>query len=403
MKQRLPSHEFSMPVPELRAGYRSATYFNRARQIVDIYCDETQVTMQFFQKRHSVLCGVDEMIAILRLCSGHWKNPERDQQRFRRYMEVRNEARRFRIVDPHTAVQTLATQAEMAAELDDAWVNRWDDLEVKALYDGDSIEPREPVVQIKGPYEFFGHLESVLLGVVARGTRVATNARRLAEAVNDKPLLFFADRFDHYATQGSDGYAAYIGGAKGFASDAMVAWWGEESIGTMPHALIACFNGDVVAASRAFAQEFPEVNLISLVDFNNSCATEALACALEFGHDLWGVRLDTSETMVDASITSDQMGEEKPTGVNPLLVQNVRSTLDDFGFHHVKILVSGGFNEEKIRYFERRGVPVDGYAVGEAFLDGKVPFTADVVKPVAKAGRCERPDDRLDLISREER
>src|SRR5207245_10651264 len=121
--------------------------------------------------------------------------------------------------------------------------------------------------------------------------------------------------------------------------------------------------------------------------------------ARALGRRLWGVRIDTSETLVDKSVVP-QMGTFKPTGVTPQLVWNVRRALDKEGFQHVKIVVSGGFTVEKIRSFEEEGVPVDMYGVGSSLFQGRFDFTADVVrvegKAVAKVGRSYRPNPRLE-------
>jgi nicotinate phosphoribosyltransferase len=214
-------------------------------------------------------------------------------------------------------------------------------------------------------------------------------------------VLFFADRFDHWATQGGDGYAAFVGGAQGVATDAQAAWWGERGLGTIPHALIATFGGDTVAAVAAFARQFPGVPLIALVDFDNDSVATSLACARAFGERLWGVRLDTSGTMVDRALWSE-MGAFAPTGVNRRLVEKVRQALDAEGFDHVRVIVSGGFTAERIAAFEATGVPVDSYAVGSALLKGSADYTADVVlregRPCAKVGRVYRPSDRLEPV-----
>ncbi|MCI0596595.1 MAG: quinolinate phosphoribosyl transferase, partial [candidate division Zixibacteria bacterium] len=89
-------------------------------------------------------------------------------------------------------------------------------------------------------------------------------------------------------------------------------------------------------------------------------------------------------------------------GVNPSLVLKVREALDKEGFQHVKIVVSGGFNPDKIKWFEEAKVPVDSYAVGSWILSGNFDFTADVVmvegKPAAKVGREYRPNTRLKKV-----
>jgi nicotinate phosphoribosyltransferase len=143
------------------------------------------------------------------------------------------------------------------------------------------------------------------------------------------------------------------------------------------------------------------VKLISLVDFENDCVGTSLKVARALGDRLYGVRLDTSETLVDRSLWN-QMGYFKPTGVNPQLVWNVRRALDAEGFSKVRIVVSGGFTVDKIREFEQQGVPVDGYGVGSSLFQGRFDFTADAVlregKPCAKAGREYRPNSRLERV-----
>jgi len=124
--------------------------------------------------------------------------------------------------------------------------------------------------------------------------------------------------------------------------------------------------------------------------------------ARALGERLYGVRLDTSETLVDKSIVPE-MGTFRPTGVNPQLVWKVRRALDDEGFSRVKIVVSGGFTVEKIRAFEEEGVPVDMYGVGSSLFQGRYDFTADIVqvegKPCAKVGRGYRPNPRLERVT----
>ena len=349
---RVPPERFTLPVDRLRSGYYSDKYFVRTREVLQGTGRDPVVTMQLFQKQQAWLGGVDEAIAILKLC------------------------------------------------LTDG--SAWNDLEVYALRDGDRVEPRESVMFITGRYTAFAHLETLYLGVLARRTRVATNTRLVVEAAWPKPVMFFPARFDHWLVQTGDGYAAHIAGAIGVSTDAQASWWGSSGIGTVPHALIAAFGGDTVAASVAFAEQMPaDVQVIALVDFDNDCVGTSLAVARALGPRLHGVRLDTSEAMVDRSIVP-LMGDFDPRGVNPRLVKNVREALDGAGFDHVGISVSGGFDPEKIRRFEREGVPVDAYGVGSSLFAGRFDFTADIVmvdgQPVAKAGRRYRPNPRLERV-----
>jgi nicotinate phosphoribosyltransferase len=348
-RPRLDPEIFNLPVAKMRAGYYSDKYFVRAREILLADRYRPRVTMQVFGKTQAFLGGVDEAIAILKLCAIEW--PE---------------------------------------------------LEVHALYEGDEIEPWETVLLIEGPYDAFAHLETLYLGVLSRRTRVGTNTRRVVEAAAPKEVMFFPARHDHWLVQTGDGYAAHVAGAIGVSTDAQASWWGSQGVGTVPHALVAAYGGDTVLATRKFAERIgPEVRLISLVDFENDCVRTAVEVARALGDRLYGVRLDTSEMLVDRSLW-DQMGTFKPTGVNPHLVWNVRRGLDQAGFSGVRIVVSGGFTVEKIRDFERERVPVDGYGVGSSLFQGRFDFTADVVlvdgKPCAKVGREYRPNPRLEKV-----
>src|SRR5690625_5961099 len=92
------------------------------------------------------------------------------------------------------------------------------------------------------------------------------------------------------------------------------------------------------------------------------------------------------------------MGTFDPRGVNPELIFALRDALDSEGFEHVKIVVSGGFNQEKITLFEKRKVPVDMYGIGSDLLNIDRGFTGDNVllngEPSAKQGRVYKPNDR---------
>jgi nicotinate phosphoribosyltransferase len=350
-RKRLDPAIFNLPVERMKQGYYSDKYFVRAREVLQADRHHARVLMQVFGKAHAYLGGIDEAIAILKLCSTDW-----------------------------------------AA------------LEVHALYDGDQIEPWETVMTISGPYDAFAHLETLYLGVLARRTRVGTNTRLVVDAARPKEVMFFPARHDHWLVQTGDGYAAHIAGAIGVSTDAQASWWGSEGVGTVPHAIIAAYDGDTVLATKKFAQYMPaHVRLITLVDFDNDCVGTSLAVARALGDRLYGVRLDTSETLVDKSVIP-QMGRFRPTGVNPQLVWNVRNALDADGFRAVRIVVSGGFDVEKIRQFEEAGVPVDAYGVGSSLFggQGRFDFTADVVmvngQPRAKVGREYRPNPRLERV-----
>jgi nicotinate phosphoribosyltransferase len=279
---------------------------------------------------------------------------------------------------------------------------------VHALYDGDTIEPHETVMTIEGDYTAFAHLETVYLGTLARRTLITTNTVNVLRAANGKPVIFMPARHDHHRVQTGDGYAAYVAGQIvgapiGVTTEEQASWWGGSGIGTVPHALIAAYGGDTVVAATRFAEwASDDMNVTVLVDFENDSVRTALEVAHALGPRLWGVRLDTSESLVDRSLW-EEMGDFRPTGVNPRLVGNVREALDRAGFSAVRIVVSGGFTVEKIREFEENDVPVDAYGVGSSLIRGSNDFTADIVmtdgEPSAKVGRRYRPSPRLELVT----
>jgi nicotinate phosphoribosyltransferase len=354
-EQRLPAEIFDLPVEKMREGYYTDAYFNHARETLMADARRPRVVMQVFQRKESVLGGIDEAIAILKLCS-----------------------------------------------------HDWEALTVHALYEGDRITPWETVMTIEGDYTLFAHLETPYLGVMARRTLIATNVTRVLEAADGKPVIFMAARHDHHLVQTGDGWAAFKAGAMinapvGVTSDAQSSWWGGRGVGTVPHSLIASYGGNTVLAATKFAEWAPaDLNVVVLVDFENDSVRTSLEVARALGPRLWGVRLDTSGQLVDKSLWNE-MGDFDPRGVNERLVQNVRDALDRDGFEHVRIVASGGFTVDRIRAFESTGVPVDAYGIGSSLIRGENDFTGDIVmtdgRPSAKIGRWFRPNPRLELVN----
>jgi len=353
-RTRLAPELFDLPVEKMRAGWYTDAYFNHARATLLQDGRRPHVVMQVFQKNESWLGGMDEAIAILKLCA-----------------------------------------------------HDHDGLEIRALYDGDRIEPWETVLTIEGDYTAFAHLETACLGTLARRTLITTNVVHVLDAANGKPIIFMPARHDHHRVQTGDGYAAYVAGQItgneiGVTTDEQASWWGGRGVGTVPHSLISAYGGDTVLAARKFADWAPpDMNVTVLVDFENDSVRTALAVADELGDRLWGIRLDTAETLVDRSLW-DELSDFRPTGVNERLVRKVREALDAAGHRDVKIVASGGFTVEKIRAFEDEGVPVDAYGVGSSLIRGSNDFTADVVRtdgrPSGKVGRELRDNPRLELV-----
>ena len=436
--KRLATEVFKLDVDRLRKGWYSDKYFVnitntltglravnftykatssgrfKAFEKVEINPGDIEVEMQWFTRHpgKTIIVGVDKALAIIKSCTGYWEG--------------------------ETFVNT-ADQLQVWAVEDGAEVS----------YSGDPLNI-QPVIRIRGRYADFANLETPTLGVLTRSSRVTTNVYETLVAARGKPVLFFPARFDLHEAQAADGYAYqiavqkfnedYCKGIGPFVStDAQGDWWGGAGGGTVAHSAIACFLGDTAEAMLAFSHIVEaSVPRIALVDFNNDSIQDSqITCRamfnkyielMEQGNDgearkyiLNGVRLDTSASLRDVSV--EILGDPKlDNGVNPRLVHNVRVGLDNAWkswdipekwkktaenyCRNVKIVVSGGFNVQRINLFESQGVPVDIYAVGSSFFENsgvtKMDFTADVVKvriddqwvDMAKVGRraCDNPD-----------
>lgn len=332
-------------------GFYSANYFIKTNKIVSKCCPNHIVTMQFFQRKNDVmLCGVDEAIALVHTFS---KNP--------------------------------------------------DQLEIEALNDGDIIDANEPVLKIKGKYEDFGFLESMIDATLARRTSVATNVYNVMKVLNGNDIFSMADRQDDYLTQVGDGYASYVAGIRKVSTDAQGYWWGGKGFGTMPHALIQVCNGDIVQAALRYHETFPDEKVTALVDYNNDVITDSLKLARVLNMNLGGVRVDTSKSLIDHHFDDKDTSNFDARGVCKELIIALRKALDDEGFNHVKIIVSSSFDDTKIKEWVKEKVPVDTYGVGSFFVNNTtVGFTGDLVmldgKKQAKEGRENIPNNRLKKV-----
>ena len=248
---------------------------------------------------------------------------------------------------------------------------------VEALNDGDRIGPKEVVLRIRARYRRFGLYETAILGMLAQSTGWATAARECVDAAAPDPVVSFGARHVHPDITDVLDYAAIVGGCVGASTPAGARLAGLSPTGTMPHSLVLIF-GDTVEAAQAFDRDLDDdVPRIVLVDTFRDEAEEALRVAHALGDRLYGIRLDTPSER--GRVTAD-------------LVKEVRARLDQEGYRHVKIVVSGGLNPDRIGYFKAEGAPVDSFAVG-SYISGATPidFTGDIKeidgRPIAKRGR----------------
>ncbi|GAB6189660.1 hypothetical protein JCM30566_14010 [Marinitoga arctica] len=426
MYKRLHPKIFKVPIDRIRMGYYSDKYFTRYVEVLKKDNKHVNVLYQYFPRKDAVIVGIDEALAILRFGTGYYRNEEKAKELFNEIINLekalQNAAHKM---DKEELLDITSKKWDLRMLLNDLWVDKWDEIEVKALYDGDEAKNMEPVLTIEGDPSYFGYLETVLLGVLARATSTATSVKKVVEVANGKPILFFSARFDHFWVQATDGYAALKAGAFGVSTDANADYWGVKSMGTIPHALIASYNGDTTEAAIAFDKHIDaNVNRIVLVDWENDVIGTTLKLVARFyeyitgekykpgitdpsiiigpgKNKIWGVRFDTSGSLRDKSVIPK---DESSLGVNPELVWRARQIFDNNGLKDLKILVSGGFDEKKIELFEKLNVPVDSYGVGSKLLKEKIDFTADIVevngKHCAKVGREKGDLSRLSKVSK---
>lgn len=440
--KRLTNETFKLDVERMRRGWYSDKYFENIGRMLaalasegytysgqypnlpagispnEIAVGDIEVEMQWFTRRigNTIVVGVDKALEMIRHCTGYWEGGK--------------------FIDTADKLQVWAVQ---------------DGTVVKS--DGNPLNA-EAVIKVHGRYRDFALLETPTLGVLTRSSRVATNVYETLMAARGKPVLFFPARFDLHEVQASDGYAYNIAIQRfnmdfsqqigSFVStDAQGDWWGGAGGGTVAHAAIASFMGDTAEAMMQFSRILPpNIPRIALVDFNNDSVRDTLRVlkamfrkyqelcdagdqAEAAKYVLYGVRLDTSATLRDVSVAP--LGDPAlDLGVNPRLVFNVRQGLDSAtetwdlpsawreAAHQycrkVKIVVSGGFGPDKIRKFEKLGVPVDIYAVGSWLFNNNggtvTDFTGDVVRVkvhdrwinMAKVGRMPLDNPNLERV-----
>jgi len=262
--------------------------------------------------------------------------------------------------------------------------------EVWALDEGETMNTKEVVLRITAPYQSYGLYETTIDGILAHCSGWATAARQCVEAARGIPIISFGARHVHPSVAGIMDYSAIVGGCAGCSSVSGARLAGIEPSGTIPHALILIM-GDTVKATVAFDKYMPSaMPRISLVDTFRDEAEESVRVAEAMGKRLNSVRLDTPS----------ELG-----GVTVDLINKVRTMLDQAGFKHIKIFVSGGIDPKRISHFIESGAPVDGFGVG-SYISGAKPidFTADLHevegKPIAKRGRTPgiTPNPKLKKI-----
>ena len=238
VEKELPKSKFK-PSPEVVSGDTADIYFQRTIDILRKENLNPMATMEVFGSRAGVLCGIEEVRALLG--------------------EVLPEGKR----------------------------------EVWALGEGENISAKEVVLRITAPYQSYGVYETSIIGILAQCSGWATAAWECVAVAGGIPIISFGARHVHPAVAGVMDYAAVVGGCNGCSSIAGARLTGIEPSGTMPHALIIIV-GDTVKATMLFDKHMPPgVPRVSLVDTFKDEVEESVLVAKALKDKLQSVRLDT--------------------------------------------------------------------------------------------------------------
>lgn len=234
----MPKPNFK-PSPEVLSGDTADIYFVRTIDILKKENINPVATMEVFGSRAGILCGMEEVKALLE--------------------------------------EVLPV----------------DKREVWTLAEGDPIEAREVVLRITAPYQSYGVYETAIVGMLAQSSGWSTAARECVDAAAGRPLISFGARHVHPSVAGVMDYAAVVGGCIGCSSISGARLAEVEPSGTMPHALIIII-GDTVKATVLFDKHMPpDIPRVSLVDTFKDEAEESLRVAEALKEKLQSVRLDT--------------------------------------------------------------------------------------------------------------
>ncbi len=255
---------------------------------------------------------------------------------------------------------------------------------VYSIPEGTIFFEDEPLLVIEGRYVDFAVYETPILGILRHYSSIATKAARIKKAAGDRFVMFFGARAVHPAIQPMVDRAAYIGGCDAVANVLGARLLGKDPVGTMPHALMIIFRqavGDHTLAWAWFDKVLPEhIPRIVLVDTFYDEREETLLAVRLLKERLKGVRLDTP---------GSRRGNMKK------IIKEVKWLLKIIGREDVKIVVSGGLDEESVR--ELRDI-ADAFGVGTTIaFPPSVDISMDIVEvydeasgkwiPITKRGK----------------
>ncbi|SMP06650.1 nicotinate phosphoribosyltransferase [Desulfurobacterium pacificum] len=220
--------------------------------------------------------------------------------------------------------------------------------DVYAMDEGTPFFQYEPVLRVEAPIAEAQLLETFVMNQIHISSLIASKAARVYSVAEGRVLADFSLRRTHGIDAGLKvARSCYLAGFDATSNVLAGKIYGVPVVGTVAHSFIMSFESEE-EAFRAYAKVFPN-NTVLLVDTYDT--VEGVKKAIEVGEELLkrgfrlkGIRLDSGNV------------EE--------LAKIARRLLDEAGMDYVKIIVSGGLDEYRIKEIISSGAPVDGFGVG---------------------------------------
>jgi nicotinate phosphoribosyltransferase len=219
---------------------------------------------------------------------------------------------------------------------------------VRAVHEGTVVFPDEPLIEITAPIIQAQLVETAVVNFCHLQTTLASKAVRCVLAARGRSIVDFGLRRTHGIDAGMKAArCAFIAGAEMSSNVLAGLVYGIPPSGTMAHSYVEAFAHEI-DSFRAFARVFPDHTTLLIDTYDTAAgAHRAARVGREMearGQRLGAVRLDSGDMLA--------------------LSREVRGILDTAGLSYVRILASGGLDEDEIDRLLREAAPIDAFGVG---------------------------------------
>ena len=223
--------------PSLITGDTADVYLHRTMRVLRNEGMNPMVAMEFYSTREGVLCGAQEVKAVL--------------------SRVTSEANR----------------------------------QVWAMEEGEKMNTNEVCLLIRAPYSTFGLYETAICGILAHSTGWATAARSCVETAHGIPIVSVGAHNVHPSVAPVMDYAAVVGGCFSASTVLGTKLAGTPTIATVSGALLQIMGDPEKAASAFDRSVAPDVPRVAYVDPRGDVVAQTMAVAHIMKDRLNAVRL----------------------------------------------------------------------------------------------------------------